>query len=204
MNHPDYDGAVAYALSRLEQELPPELLYHGVEHTFDHVLPAITRLAEAYDLEQQEKDLLRVAAAFHDIGWIEGGENHEEKGVRIVREVLPSFGFQKDQIDCIAAIIGATGIPQSPHSLLEQIMADADLDILGRDDFWKRNQDLRTERSINGHPMSDQEWLTSQLDFIESHNYFTEAARQLRDEGKKTHINEIKHRLEQARSELSH
>ncbi len=199
MNQPDYDGAVAYARSRMEQELAPEMRYHGLRHTFDLVLPAAMRLAKLYDIDQPDIDILKVAAAFHDIGWIVEGNEHEKQGVLIAREVLPSFGFQHDQIDRVAGIIMATRTPQSPKNLLEKIMADADLDVLGREDFWERNQDLRTERSLNGHRMSDEEWYLSQLNFLEVHSYFTDAAKQLRDEDKQTHIEEIKQRLEQSR-----
>lgn len=199
MNQPDYDGAVSYARARMEGELAPEMRYHGLRHTFDLVLPAAMRLAKLYDIDQTDIDILKVAAAFHDIGWIVEGNEHEKQGVLIAREVLPSFGFQPDQIDRVAGIIMATRTPQSPKNLLEKIMADADLDVLGREDFWERNQDLRTERSFNGHRMSDEEWYLSQLNFLEVHSYFTDAAKQLRDEGKQTHIEEIKLRLEQSR-----
>jgi predicted metal-dependent HD superfamily phosphohydrolase len=199
MNQPDYEGAVAYARSRMERELAPELQYHGLHHTFDLVLPVAIKLAELSEIDINDVDLLRVAVAFHDIGWIVEGNEHEKEGIRIAHDVLPSFGFQDDQIDCIAGMIRATRTPQSPRTLLEQIMADADLDVLGREDFWKRNQDLRTERSLNGQRMSDEEWYLSQLHFLETHSYFTDAARQLRDEGKQAHIEEIKQRLEQSR-----
>jgi len=196
MNQPDYDGAIAYARSRMEKDLAAELQYHGLEHTFDHVLPAAMRLAERYELGQQEVDLLRVAVAFHDIGWIIERTEHEKESVRIAREVLPSYGFQEATIDRIAGIIKATRLPQSPQNLLEQIMVDADLDVLGRKDYWIRNEDLRSELSLNGHRMSDEEWYLNQLQFLESHSYFTDAARQLRDEGKRTHIEELKKRLD--------
>jgi hypothetical protein len=35
----DYSGAVAYALNRLRNELPPELVYHNAMHTEGDVLP---------------------------------------------------------------------------------------------------------------------------------------------------------------------
>ncbi|HET6443821.1 MAG TPA: HD domain-containing protein [candidate division Zixibacteria bacterium] len=197
MNQPDYSGALLYARSRMQKELAPELCYHGLEHTFEHVLPAAMQLAEWYELDQEEVRLLEIAAAFHDIGWIDGGVEHEKEGIRIAREILPSYGFRKDQIDRIAGIIKATRPPQAPQNLLEQIMVDADLDVLGREDYWLRNEDLRSELSLNGHRMSDEEWCLNQLQFLESHNYYTDAARQLRDEGKQTHIEELKKRLDQ-------
>ena len=76
MNQPDYSGALLYARSRMQKELAPELCYHGLEHTFEHVLPAAMQLAEWYELDQEEVRLLEIAAAFHDIGWIDGGVEH--------------------------------------------------------------------------------------------------------------------------------
>jgi hypothetical protein len=78
------------------------------------------------------------------------------------------------------------------------IVVDADLDVLGRDDFWLRNEDLRAELSLNGHQMSDEEWYRNQLQFLESHEYYTDRARKLRQKGKQTHIEELKRRLDLA------
>jgi uncharacterized protein len=197
MNQPDYEGAITYARERMEKELAPELQYHGVDHTFELVLPAAIRLAEQYDLNQEDVMMLEVAVAFHDFGWIDQGEEHEEFSVCTVREVLPSYGFQQAQIEQIACLIMATRTPQNPTNLMEQIIADADLDILGREDFWLRNEDLRAERSLNGRQMSDAEWYQLQLQFLETHHYHTDLARSLRDEGKQSHITELKRRLNQ-------
>lgn len=198
MNRPDYDGAVEYAFNRMAKELAPELQYHGIMHTFDHVLPAAMRLAAQYKLEQAESELLRVAAAFHDIGWICNGAEHEKTGVKIIREVLPSFGFRNDQIERIAGIIMVTKPPQKPHDLLGEIMVDADLDVLGREDFWLRNHDLREELASHGQQMSDEEWCLNQLEFLQSHCYFTDAAKMLREEGKQKHIEELKQQLQES------
>ncbi len=196
MIQPDYEGAINYARSRMMRELAPELHYHGLEHTFEHVLPAAMRLAELYDLSQDDILLLKVAVAFHDIGWIDQGKEHEEVSVRIARQILPDYGFLPEQIEQIGSIIMATRSPQSPTDLLEKIVVDADLDVLGRDDFWLRNDDLRAELSLNGHLMSDEEWYRNQLQFLESHEYYTDRARKLREKGKQTHIAELKRRLD--------
>ena len=197
MNQPDYEGAIAYARSRMEKELAPALHYHGLEHTFDLVLPAALRLAELYELDQEEIKLLGVAVAFHDIGWIDEGKEHEEFSVRLAWQVLPSYGFAPEQIDQIASMIMATRTPQNPNNLMEKIIADADLDGLGRDDFWLRNEALRTERSLNGQKTSDREWYQDQLQFLEAHHYHTDEARKLRDKGKQAHIAEMKKHLDQ-------
>ena len=50
-------------------------------------------------------------------------------------------------------------------------MADADLDVLGRDDFMLCNNNLRNELALLGQEFSDFEWCASQLQFLKSHTY---------------------------------
>ena len=188
MDQPDFERAKRYALERLEQELLPIMLYHSVAHTRDDVVPAAERLAALEGVDGEPLLLLRTAAYYHDLGHVEQYTNHEAIGARIAAEVLPHLGYSAAHIQVISDIIMATKLPQSPRTLLEEIMADADLDILGRDDFLARNQDLRAERAALGMPTTDEEWYSGQLEFIQTHRYFTAAARSLRDAKKQQNI----------------
>ena len=67
-------------------------------------------------------------------------------------------------------------------------MADADLDVLGRDDFFDRNELLRHELEQIGRPVSWRDWQWQQIAVLKQHGYFTPVARALRDEGKRRHI----------------
>jgi uncharacterized protein len=80
--------------------------------------------------------LLKTACLFHDIGFTISGQDHEERGCEIAEEVLPDLNYDSDQINRIKGMIMATKIPQTPNNKLEQIICDADLDYLGRDDFF--------------------------------------------------------------------
>lgn len=193
---PDYGGALAYARHCLESELSPLLVYHNVAHTFDDVLPAAMRLARLSGLDTAQTQLLAVAAAFHDIGYTRQIVDHEEAGVKIAVEQLPGFGFGPRHLQAINGMIMATRLPQSPHTLAEQILADADLDLLGRADFWKRNDALREEMANLGQPLSMLEWYQFQFNFVESHSYFTPAARMLRDQIKRQHLAALKECLQ--------
>jgi uncharacterized protein len=185
MSRPDVTGAIEYARGRMAKELAPDLCYHNLDHTFVDVLPAAMELAELLHVNGRDANLLTVAAAFHDIGWVVQGLNHERIGVNIARAVLPDYGFSKDDIEVIARIIMATRLPQSPTNLLEKILADADLAALGGDMFWERHRALREELAARGELYTDEEWLFYQLEFMKSHRYFTAAARSLRDSKKK-------------------
>jgi uncharacterized protein len=194
----NWEQAKQYAIARMERELSPNLLYHGISHTRDDVVLAAERLADMEGIQGDSLSLLYTAAWFHDLGFIEGPQNHELSSARIAREVLPGFDYNDEQVKMIQQAILATRLPQSPQNLLEQILADADLDALGRDDFMLLNSNLRRELSLYGKEFSDREWYTSQIEFMESHTYFTASARELRQAGQSKNIEELKKRLEKS------
>jgi uncharacterized protein len=198
MSRPDFERARDYALQRIERELPSHLYYHAPGHTRDEVVPAAELLANCMGVTGMDYVLLMTAAYYHDIGYIEGTEDHELVSARMASEILPDFGYSPGQIETIRDIIMATRLPQSPETILEEIMADADLDVLGRNSFFKRSQDLRDERAALGVSISDEAWYQSQLEFLQTHHYFTRAAHQLRDEIKDKNIAELTRLLRQS------
>jgi uncharacterized protein len=173
----------------LRAELPPQLFYHNVEHTEEDVLPAALRLAHlSQKTDPDDLHLLEVAAAFHDIGQIEGSLGHELVGIEVVSRVLPQFGFGPEEIERVAGMILATRLPQTPLNEEQAILCDADLDSLGRDDFFPISKALWREREACGLIIPWQAWLANQLQFLQSHQYFTPAARTLRQAGKLRNI----------------
>lgn len=196
MDQTGYDQARSYALNRLEHELDQRLIYHNIAHTRDDVLPAAERIAELEGVNEADLTLLRTAVLFHDIGFVEAYQDHESVSIRIAQDVLPGFGFSPQQIDVITRIIQATRLPQSPHTLLEKIMADADLDVLGRQDLFQRNRDLRNEMKTEGRVFTDIEWFSSQLSFLRGHSYFTDGAHMVRSGQKLRNIDQMAQMLE--------
>ncbi len=200
MNSQSLERARHYAENRLEQELSPYLLYHGIWHTREEVVPAAETLAGMEGLQGDSRSLLLTAAWFHDLGFIEQAADHELIGVQIAVQVLPSLGYAADEIEVVKRAILATRLPQSPGDLLEQIMADADLDVLGRENFMQRNTDLRRELASLGREFTDEQWVTGQLKFVEGHRYFTASARSLRDSQKLLNITSLRKVLEELTS----
>ncbi len=187
----DFAGAARYALGRLANELSPILYYHGLGHSRDEVLPAAERLALLEGVGGEDLLLLRTAALYHDIGFVERFDDNEVISVRIAESALPNYGYSPAQLGVIRGIIMATRLPQGPVTLLEKIIADADLDVLGREDFFVRNQDLRRELIARGMQQSEAEWYDAQLQFLRSHRYFTESARRLRGEGQHANLDRL-------------
>lgn len=191
----DLAGLRRYVVGRLERELSADLKYHCVAHTTDDVVPAAMRLASLRGLSHDDAALLEAGALLHDFGFVERREGHEQVSARVAQEILPEAGFDADQIDVVVGIIGATKLPQSPRTTLEMLMADADLDVLGRDDFFEKNDALRAELRAYGQAPSDERWYRQQLNFLTQHSYFTDVAGALRREGKARNIEEMRRRL---------
>ena len=57
-------------------------------------------------------------------------------GARLPGVIFLSLIIPQGLFEQICGMIMATKIPQSPKNYLEQILCDADLDYLGRDDFY--------------------------------------------------------------------
>ncbi len=202
MNQPDFERARQYALERLARELPPTMAYHSLAHTRDEVGPAVERLAALEGIAGEPLLLLRTAAVFHDIGFVERRAGHEAASARIAARVLPGFGYNPAQVRAVCGMILATEVGREPTSHLEQILADADLDVLGRADFAARSRDLRAELEAHEGPISDEEWYQKQLVLLEMHRYHTASARALREAGKQQNLAEVRALRQRAHSPL--
>jgi uncharacterized protein len=191
------DDAGNFILNKLLKELPAHLSYHNVDHTRD-VYEAAKRIGELEQIPDDEMNLLLTAALFHDSGFLMKAKGHEEESCRIAQRELPAFDYKPGEIDRICCIIMATKLPQSPACHLEKILADADLDYLGRDDFFNISDKLYRENEFTGLVCNQQDWNRSQVEFIENHQYFTNTAINLRQAKKEANLEQIKAHLNTA------
>lgn len=185
-----YRQAEDHVLNILRQQLSPALTYHGLHHTLD-VLKSALLIADKENLAEQDLELLRIAVVLHDAGFIYVYKGHEEKGCEMGRELLPAYGFDERQIELICAAIRATRVPQQPKTHLERVLADADLDYLGRDDFYPIARTLFEEMKHFFHLTDEKEWNRLQLAFLKQHYYHTDFGAQNRDPIKQQRIREI-------------
>ncbi|MFM7217834.1 MAG: ATP-binding protein, partial [Bacteroidota bacterium] len=178
-------------IHRLKLGLPDHLHYHGVHHTLD-VLEAVERIAKAEGITGSDVELLKVAALYHDSGFLKNAHNHEATGCGFAKAELPELGFTKEEVQKICSMIMATKYPQRPKNHLEQILCDADLDYLGRSDFFEIGRTLYQELLETGRLTSEKEWNRLQVNFLSSHRYFTETAKSTRNAAKSAHLEKVK------------
>ncbi len=190
----DFEGVKAIVLKKLNEELSVNLYYHCPEHTID-VLESVERFAQMEGVNGHDLILLKTGALFHDLGFIETYDGHEKVSIKLANQILPDFGYSLEDIKKIEGIILSTELPQNPNTHLEKIMADADLDYIGRDDLFLIGQRLQYEWKLIGKISTLRDWHIKQLAFLRNHVFFTQSARKLRDEKKAENIRELERLL---------
>lgn len=191
MTKKDLNNLEQIITDKLRQELSPKLYYHSVDHT-KRVVKNVAVFGTYHDISPKDMKLLKIAALFHDSGFIYTIENHEEASCEIAREFLLKFNMTENDILKVCGMIMATKIPQTPINLLEKIIADADLEYLGTDDFEKIGGYLFQELKEINPNLTFAKWNEIQINFIEKHLYFTEYGQKYLSRTKKKHLMELK------------
>lgn len=182
--------------NKLAEGLPKEFAYHDAAHTED-VCDAALRLASMEGIEDATSlACLELACWMHDVGFIESPHGHEQKACDLVEAWLPQFDVDEEQRQLIKELILSTELHTPATNLLEQIMQDADLDYLGREDYAPRADKLRRELEHRGQTFSDVGWLEFQVHFLSTHSYKTATAKRLRGPRKAAHLNGLRDRLQ--------
>ena len=178
------------AMYRLKN-LDTGLTYHCFSHTMD-VLEQCIRIAETEGVKNEhEIFLLKVAALYHDTGFLHTYRNHEEASCDIFLTETNGFSFTEEDIAVVKRLIMVTQIPQRPNDILEKIICDADLDYLGREDFFTIGDTLRKEFLLYKVVANDIEWENLQLKFLKNHAYHTTSSQLLREPFKQLNISKL-------------
>lgn len=183
----DQQAAKAFILAELHVGLPGLRTYHSLEHTLDVYATTIT-MAEEEGINGEDFILLKTAALFHDAGFLVSPGEHEAGGCQLARQHLPRFGYSEEQVGKVCAMIMSTKIPQRAHDHLSEILCDADLDYLGRDDFFVVGDRLYEEMRTYGSLSTRKEWNQLQEKFISNHAYYTATSRAIREPKKQQHL----------------
>jgi predicted metal-dependent HD superfamily phosphohydrolase len=166
--------------------------FHNIEHTRD-VVAAALEIGTHIDLTDDEMESALIAAWLHDIGYIEGATNHEQKAADQSRTLMASWGASKKKIMEVCDAILATKVPQQPKSLVAKVLCDADLYHLSTEACTAQSEKLRHEWEMVGQQsMTDEEWLQHNLSFLENHRYHTPYGQTILQVGKKRNIKKFR------------
>jgi len=207
--------AIREAYRLLEEKLPEKyadgLPYHGVSHT-DDVMHEALRFASFYDegtLPKHDRELLGIAAAFHDTGFIEQYDENEEIGANLAEKHMKELGYSEHNISRVKRAILGTRVGfkdgkfvqlLEDKDVIAQILADADIANLGRNDFFEKEKDIFRERVLVGkakHTSEEREKSKEiALIMLSTHEWQSEPGRVFLGEKQKENAEKLSKELE--------
>jgi len=191
-NQTSYPDICFQILDELKRKLAPHLTYHCYNHIID-VANVCDMYINLYNIDDDMAKLIRIAAIGHDFGYTESPVEHEERSTILIEPFLKPI-LTKEEIALVNGMIRATKIPQQPNTFYEKILADADLDYLGRSDYNELSENLHQEFLHFGVVKTQKEWLDLQIKFLENHQYHTLYAKWNRKKLKLSKLRELKAR----------
>ncbi|WP_202700840.1 Pycsar system effector family protein [Flavobacterium sp. UGB4466] len=161
----------------LKDKLSNLYSYHNFNHTLT-VVNAVKELCKKEDVTAEEKEVLLVAAWFHDSGYINGYEKHEEESVKIATAFLKEKGLSDEFITQVSGLILATVKEYTPKTHLEKIIKDADFAHLMGTEYATTCELLRIElKNTWNLNFSNAEWAKENLNFLmNKHRFYTDYA----------------------------
>jgi predicted metal-dependent HD superfamily phosphohydrolase len=188
-----------FATGLLSKELPSVFTYHNFEHTAG-VVEGVREIGKAENLTDQEMTILLVAAWFHDTGFVHTKENHEEESVSIATDFLSKEQAEEAFVEKVAACILATKSDFQPKNKLHQIIRDADMFHLSKENYEVLLENLRNEWSaLYDKSYTDLEWNQLNLDFLAKHEFYTDSARALLSDGKEKIEKKIRKKIKKSK-----
>ena len=185
-----YELLYTFITQKLETGLPPYITYHDLEHTLN-VISACEHIAKSENINGEDLTLLKTAALFHDSGFLQNHLDHEVLSCKLAFKYLPDYSYSAEQIEKICQMILTTRLPQTAVEPLSRVLCDADLFYLGGNDYEHYSDKLFQEFKKIGTLSTPAEWNQKQIEFLTTHQYFTQTAKLERDDKKKAMLNKI-------------
>jgi len=168
--------AEAFVTRYLNANLDSNFVYHNLAHT-QRVVAKTKELAEESNLNDVEKQLLLIAAWFHDTGFTQTIDGHEEESVKIASSFLKDHSIDEEHINKIGKIILATKMENKPKSKLEGLIRDADSAHISSKKYEDYAALLRKEWELTlGKKVTKSEWIQENVDFLTNHTFHSEIA----------------------------
>ncbi len=193
-NHVTYK-AEQFVTDLLKEGLTEDHQYHDFQHTM-YVRDASMTLGRKYELNQEELELLELAALFHDTGFTQQYENHEEKSKEIAAEFLRKQEYPPERIKQVNDLIDATKLGVIPKSLLQKVLKDADFNTFGNT-YMQNSMALRHEWEVfQNVKLTDEEWLQNNMEFWNNHEFYTGEAQAMFGREKRQTLKKFKKQME--------
>lgn len=180
-----------------KDKLSSVYFYHNFIHT-TYTVNKAEEILKHTQVSEADQEKVLLALWFHDTGYIECAQNHEEKGVEIMKSFLKKENYPEDYIEDVTKLILATKITYEPQNLLEQIVKDSDCSHFASHDYNDISDALRKEWELtNVRCFSNDEWNAGNLEMLKNkHKFYTDYAKTVWQPLKEKNIKKIEKKLE--------
>ena len=167
-----------YAKNLLKDKLSSVYTYHNLDHTIQ-VVDKIKILAKEENISPEDTENLILAGWFHDLGYVDDADNHEEESRKIASDFLKQHQFSEERIAKIGELILATDKFYKPKNHLEEVIKDADMYHLASDDYFRICENLRQEiKEVHHQKFSKLQWAELNITFFAKHQFYTKFAKE--------------------------
>ncbi len=188
-------SAESFVTDHLSDQLSSDHLYHNLQHTLTNRKVCL-EIARRYRLEEEEIELLELASLFHDTGYTQTYEGHEEASAIIARNFLQEKKYPEGKIKKILELIAVTKLGVEPESLLEKIIKDSDFNNWDGN-YLEKSDALRHEWKVFCNlEMKEADWYDNNIRFWNEHRFYTGEAQAMFGEEKRKTIKYFKKKLQ--------
>lgn len=187
-----------FVCNLFKDKLSSSYTYHNLSHTMA-VVDASRTLGEIENIDKKAMEVLLVSALFHDVGYLDGRHDHEERSAEIARQFLLLEGRSETFIAEVVQLILATKKDAVPQTQLEKIIKDADFINLIDEDYCSTCEQLREEwAGTEKIQFTDEEWGRENHKFLTHfHEFYTDYAKREWTPLKQANILKLEKNLQQ-------
>jgi hypothetical protein len=173
-------------IKMFDDEASPNLYFNN-SSMVRNICNQVELLSRAENIPDEQFVNLKLAAVFLLTGYISDYEKPMEASSRLVEEILPRYGFARENVEASKKLI-KNSFTGNKETTADFILHDARYDYLGRVDYMKLTDKLFRERSEYGKISSGKDWIVYQQKLLEEHEFITNTARLLRGVSKEDQI----------------
>ena len=185
------------ALSYLEEHLDKRYTYHDATHTLD-VCNAVKLFTEETPLPRETYSALRIAAIFHDFGYLVQSFDNEALALPYLEDFGNRFKIDEVLLQHVGDLIMETTFPYTPLTPAGMLLCDADIEYIGRDMFFRQAGLFRRELAADNIVYTDKQWWALEMGFLQANTFFTPVCRRLRNDGRLSNLAKARKYLIQA------
>lgn len=185
------------ALSYLGENLDKHYTYHNAEHSLE-VCNAVKLFTEKSDLPDFTIAALRIAAIFHDFGYLIRSNENEALAWEYIQEFGSRSNIDRKYLLAAHELILETVYPYKPQTPAGEILCDADIEYIGREGFVEKALLFRRELASEGTVFSDQQWWILELDFLKENTFFSSICKKMRTPGRLSNLEKAREYLQKS------